>query len=239
MDGTQIVQGSAYETACSQLALQTFSLMIDPESELAARPVQDLQSALSRLADAESTIMRQTQRIRQLERLALTDELTGLLNRRGLMLMLERELERMQRAPEQSAVLVIADLDGFKQVNDHHGHLVGDHYLQAVARALDDFVRGGDCVARLGGDEFVIMMPGLSADKANLVLERLEAAFAAEALVWGNHTIPLKASFGCVACSAIDNAKNVLARADERLYAAKTARKSVQRALAATKSVAS
>jgi diguanylate cyclase len=94
-----------------------------------------------------------------LRSLALTDALTGLPNRRGLALQIEQRLPRVQ--PDHLLALFMLDLDGFKQVNDQHGHDVGDELLVAAARRLKATLREDDVVARLGGDEFIVAASGL------------------------------------------------------------------------------
>jgi GGDEF domain-containing protein len=95
---------------------------------------------------------------RELRELALLDELTGLHNRRGFLTFAESELRRAQRL-EHDALLVFADLDGLKAINDRHGHAAGDAALCGVARALRDVVGAQGLVARWSGDEFVALLP--------------------------------------------------------------------------------
>jgi diguanylate cyclase (GGDEF)-like protein len=235
MDNVLISQQQAFEQAYSQLALNSFSLLVEDDNALPGK-VRDLDSALARLTEAQSVILKQSQRIAQLERLALTDELTGLMNRRGLMMLLRREKEQLRRGLSQDCVLVLVDLDGFKQINDRFGHVAGDHYLQAVARTLQLLVRTGDTVARLGGDEFAILMPSLGAGYITPVLTRLCDLFAAESLGWMGHQLPLRASFGEVRFTAVDTPEAIFAEADERLYQAKEQRRHGQRLLEASKS---
>jgi diguanylate cyclase (GGDEF)-like protein len=100
------------------------------------------------------------------------DALTGLLNRRAL---LERAGQLLQTASAQGCefVVMFADLDGFKSVNDTHGHHVGDHVLAAVAKCITDVVRGVDLVARYGGDEFILILPGTTKEGGDLVARRV------------------------------------------------------------------
>jgi diguanylate cyclase (GGDEF)-like protein len=100
------------------------------------------------------------------------DALTGLLNRRALV---EKTAQLLQSAPMENAgfVVLFADLDGFKAVNDTHGHHVGDRVLAAVATRVAANARDGDLVARYGGDEFVIILPGASAEGGDLVAHRV------------------------------------------------------------------
>ncbi|RTL09596.1 MAG: GGDEF domain-containing protein, partial [Acidimicrobiia bacterium] len=94
---------------------------------------------------------------RQLNQAATTDHLTGLLNRRSF----ERELRSMPVDDGLPVLVLFADLDGLKEINDRHGHAVGDAVLAAVAARLTSAVRSVDVVGRLGGDEFVVACPGL------------------------------------------------------------------------------
>jgi diguanylate cyclase (GGDEF)-like protein/PAS domain S-box-containing protein len=109
---------------------------------------------------------------KQAELDSLHDPLTGLLNRRGAMMRLERELGRSALSGEPITVAFL-DLDGFKALNDTRGHAEGDRCLIETGRALTDICRPGDVVARLGGDEFLILLPGLADDAAPAALDRL------------------------------------------------------------------
>jgi diguanylate cyclase (GGDEF)-like protein len=112
--------------------------------------------------------------VRHLEEQASTDGKTGLLNAAAWHVKASRRLQREQRSGGSAAVLIL-DLDHFKLVNDHHGHLAGDQVLSAVAAALRHEVRDQDLVGRFGGEEFVVLLPGL--DKAH---ERTEIEAVAE-----------------------------------------------------------
>jgi len=159
----------------------------------------------------------------KLEQLASFDTLTGVPNRRLLNDRLEQTLRRMQRRNDGLAVLFI-DLDGFKNVNDTHGHAIGDLALQAVASRLQQCVRSSDSVGRLGGDEFAIVLDGarLPADAA-LVGERIVAAMA-EPLVLEGHHLTLAASIG-IAVYPDDgtDAAGLLRNADAAMYEVKQA----------------
>lgn len=115
--------------------------------------------------------------MRELSDAAVTDALTGILNRRGF----ERELQRaLARAGEQGECLslIIGDLDHFKTVNDLYGHEVGDRVLKATARALIRSTRVDDVIARIGGEEFAVVMPATSLADGHAVAERLRSAVA-------------------------------------------------------------
>ncbi len=111
----------------------------------------------------------------KLQRLSLTDELTGISNRRHLMEALSRECERAGRREEWLSVLMI-DVDHFKGVNDLHGHAYGDECLSALAHLLTSINRGMDLAGRYGGEEFLLMLPNTDANGAEVVARRLHAA---------------------------------------------------------------
>ena len=104
--------------------------------------------------------------------LSSRDALTGLANRRSFELALAREIDRVARVGEP-ALLLVLDIDHFKQVNDTHGHASGDLVLKAVAKALLECVRPMDMVARVGGEEFAIVMPNCPATFGETVSERV------------------------------------------------------------------
>ncbi|MGH7568428.1 MAG: diguanylate cyclase [Gemmatimonadales bacterium] len=152
-----------------------------------------------------------------LERLSVTDGLTGLFNRRQLMETLESEVRRARRN-RHALALVIADIDYFKQYNDRFGHLAGDEVLRRVGAILRETTRDVDCVARFGGEEFVVLMPETDADAAVQAGERLRASLADEVFRGGKVTLSIGvAQFPDHA----DLPEALLACADEALYEAK------------------
>ena len=163
------------------------------------------------LAHAEAT-----QRVRDL---AVTDELTGLANRRHLMAEATREAVRAERTGEPLSALMI-DLDHFKRVNDERGHLVGDSVLRAVAGALAAGVRKTDRCARYGGEEFVVLLPSSPKADALAVAEKLRASVAALA----PDGISVTVSIGVASLPAdAPTAERLLDAADQALLAAKRA----------------
>lgn len=134
----------------------------------------------------------------QLERLALTDELTKLTNRRGFMAEFEDELWRARRFGHPLSVLLF-DLDHFKNVNDTWGHPQGDEVLKAFARVLEQWSRRIDKVARFGGEEFAAVLPETDAEGAQIFAEKVcEATRSLEIFAEGQR-IPLTVSVGGVA----------------------------------------
>jgi diguanylate cyclase (GGDEF)-like protein len=109
--------------------------------------------------------------------LSLKDPLTGLANRRHFRAVLEREIDRVTRSGE-AALLLMLDIDHFKQINDTHGHLAGDVVLQSVARTLSACVRPMDTLARYGGEEFAVVLPACQAGFGKVVAERIRRAVA-------------------------------------------------------------
>jgi diguanylate cyclase (GGDEF)-like protein len=179
---------------------------------------QELAETRSALMQAELVIRMQEERIRQLQELATTDELTGLTNRRGFVSAFERELSLARRDADYGGILVMVDLDKFKNINDRFGHQAGDSYLCAVADVLKDCVRVSDTVARLGGDEFALLMTHLDHKSGAKRLAKLEQTLARKSLVLGTERIPLRASFGMAAYCGGESVESVMQSADLRLY---------------------
>jgi diguanylate cyclase (GGDEF)-like protein len=148
--------------------------------------------------------------LRRLETLALTDQLTGLPNRRAWEDTLARELARAARDGLPVCVAVL-DLDGFKRYNDELGHLAGDGLLSQAAEAWRAELRGGDVLARYGGDEFAALIPGRALDTAVVVVERLRRAAP------GGCTC----SAGVAMWDGAESATDLFGRADTALYVAK------------------
>ncbi len=156
-----------------------------------------------------------------LERLARTDSLTGLANRRRFMEALDREADRYQRY-QRSASLVLLDLDHFKSVNDTHGHAVGDNVLREVAVVLRSMCRDVDLAARLGGEELAMLLPETGSPGARIVAERVrERIAAASHRAQSGRTFRVTASFGVATAASGRNGEALLQAADEALYRAK------------------
>ncbi|HPE72764.1 MAG TPA: diguanylate cyclase [Candidatus Competibacter sp.] len=162
-------------------------------------------------------------RERELHRLATTDPLTGLANRRHFLVQVEHELERFQRYAKP-AVLLMLDLDHFKQVNDRHGHASGDRVLQHFAAVAQQALRKVDLIGRLGGEEFAALLPNTDEEGALLLAERLRGYLAASPATGDAGEIFFTVSIGLASFAAADRTANtILARADRALYRAKEA----------------
>ncbi len=154
-----------------------------------------VQRALKVAIDAERRIAQLQRRIDQLEKLAVTDELTGLLNRRGIEQQLSRTLELSRRHGEPG-LLVYVDLDGFKMVNDTYGHAAGDEVLKQVARLLTENVRCTDFVGRLGGDEFAVLLSRTSPENGMRRVQALSRMLNPRMIYWNGSMLSVGASFG-------------------------------------------
>jgi diguanylate cyclase (GGDEF)-like protein len=175
---------------------------------------------------AQSVIALENARLHQIvERQALSDDLTGLANRRHAEEHLAGEMLRAERFSAPIAV-VLADLDDFKLINDRYGHPVGDAVLREFARTLRESVRDIDLAARWGGEEFIMILPGTDAQGAAHLASRVRAAFARRPVLGPDGTrIELSASFGVAAFPDLASAAELIAAADAALYAAKRAGK--------------
>jgi diguanylate cyclase (GGDEF)-like protein/PAS domain S-box-containing protein len=162
---------------------------------------------------------------RQLHKLATTDPLTGLANRRHFMALLDAAVARVRedaREDDRSGfALAMIDIDFFKAINDSHGHAGGDAVLQAAAAAMQRVLRGIDAIGRIGGEEFAVLLPGADADTAAAICERLRTVLAAEPIpVPGGAAASVTVSIG-MAQWRDESADGLLARADMALYRAK------------------
>jgi diguanylate cyclase (GGDEF)-like protein len=191
-------------------------LVLEKGGGVAARIERRVVAMVGQFAAHGSLALHNARLLSQIQRLADTDPLTGLANRRVFEQTLRRELARAGRANEQVSLLMF-DLDHFKRLNDLHGHQAGDHVLTAVARALAGACRDFDTVARYGGEEFAVIAPSCPPDEASDLGERLRAAIAAIAA-----PVPVTASAG-VATFPLNagDPTALIGAADEALYRSK------------------
>ncbi len=161
-------------------------------------------------------------KISELEARADIDPLVDVLNRRGFERELKRSLAYIKRYGAVAA-LVYVDLDGFKAINDKHGHVAGDALLKAVAKRLVSQVRASDIVARLGGDEFAVLIWNATADHAQLKARELEDAVAMTSVPHGEAQLCVGASAGIALLNVADTTDVVIDNADRAMYARKRA----------------
>ena len=155
------------------------------------------------------------------QRQAMTDDLTGLVNRRRFMAALEAEIERVSRIGGGLA-LVLIDLDDFKLINDHFGHHSGDQVLGAFATLLEAHIRDVDLAARLGGEEFALLLPDADLAGAVTTASRLCRSLAEGPIAWTDgNALSLTGSFGVADFVPGDTAEELLRLADRALYRAK------------------
>jgi diguanylate cyclase (GGDEF)-like protein len=157
----------------------------------------------------------------ELERLATTDCLTGLHNRRHFLALAEAEWSRFQRYHRPLA-LIVFDVDLFKSINDGFGHAVGDRALTHLADLCNESKRSSDIVGRIGGDEFAILLPETELKQADLVAGRLRQALAGNPLITDDGSVPITISMGLVeATLSMSSIDALMKMADEALYKAK------------------
>jgi diguanylate cyclase (GGDEF)-like protein len=184
---------------------------------LAMRLVAEVEALKAELAAARAQIA-------ELEVRADVDPLLDILNRRGFERELTRSLAYVKRYGTPAALLYL-DLDGFKSVNDRHGHAVGDAVLKAVAAALVREVRASDVVGRLGGDELAILLWNVTEAAAAAKAEILEQTVETADLAPLGIDLAVGASVGAAMLDASDTPARVIDRADRAMYARKAARR--------------
>ncbi len=155
------------------------------------------------------------------EKLARTDALTGLPNRRSFFEDAEAEVRRTQRF-EHPLSLFILDIDHFKSINDRFGHALGDQALRAVSNAIRECLRDTDIIGRIGGEEFAAALPQSGTDTAVHIAERLRQSIQAIEFVADGQRVSLSASIGLATMRENESLDQLLARADELLYQAKS-----------------
>lgn len=184
---------------------------------------------LAEIERLKADIAKAQRTISELEARADIDPLLDILNRRGFVRELKRSLAYLQRYPGAAALLYI-DLDGFKAINDRHGHAAGDALLQAVARKLVGHVRASDVVARLGGDEFGVLLWNLSPAQAAAKASELERLIEVVSIAHGETRLAVGASAGVAPLIAAAAPEQIIDAADQAMYLRKRERKSADTA---------
>lgn len=161
----------------------------------------------------------------EVQRLAITDDLTGFLNRRGLLQSAKREVERAVRFHHPLSAMMF-DVDDFKRVNDEHGHLTGDRVLKAIAGRINTCLREMDIAGRYGGEEFMVVLLECDEENACQIAERIRRCVVDEPVVITGIRIPVSISIGVAGLEkGIKSLSRLIKSADQALYIAKNAGK--------------
>lgn len=184
----------------------------------------DIIGSVGSLRDITDRVQAEERSHEELVRMAHTDALTGVFNRRQFFDTLDRELKRSQRTGSPFSILLI-DVDFFKQINDTHGHAAGDKILVELSQVFRECIRDTDLLARVGGEEFGIFLPDTEADGAYWVAERICTTVAKHSFFVKNAIMPLRCTVSIGLASNEDNenitSSELYKNADTRLYIAK------------------
>ncbi|PWF55319.1 diguanylate cyclase [Massilia glaciei] len=189
--------------------------------DVSCAPVYDEAGRVSHIVAVHADVTERRAMEEELRRLSVTDSLTGVANRRHLMALGEREIERRRRSTKPLSLLML-DIDHFKRVNDTYGHPAGDCVIRAVASRCAALLRSTDTVGRIGGEEFAIMLPMTPLAAAHELAERIRREIAAKVVPWEDTGIAFTVSIGLAQVN--DNSSDfasLVGRADAALYAAK------------------
>jgi diguanylate cyclase (GGDEF)-like protein len=195
-------------------------LVVERGGALGAVVTRATVAGLASFAGHAALALRTASLVAEIERVARTDPLTGLANRRVFESALNREVARAARSGDPLS-LVILDVDGFKAVNDRYGHQVGDEVLRHVGRSLNSDARTTDLAARYGGEEFCVLLPACGPEEALVVAERLRADIAAS-----GQSLPVSVTASAGVATMPVNASDgstLVAAADDAMYEAKRA----------------
>ena len=190
-----------------------------------AHPFTEKDAQVAELfANQVAIAMDNSRRVEQMEKQAVTDELTNLYNRRAFADIAEKEVGRARRY-QRPLALILFDIDHFKNVNDTHGHLVGDQVLRVLAAAVKKIVRATDTICRFGGEEFIVLMPEAMRDEAMAMAERLREKVSDITVVAPEGTLSLTISLGVAALEPDkdESLESLIGRADKAMYNAKAA----------------
>lgn len=204
---------------------RTAAAMADiPKAELTPTVRSTVTRLMSELDRLKDELMAARERVQELENAVDEDPLVPVLNRRGFIRELARVLAHLARYGGRASLLYI-DLDGFKAVNDRHGHAAGDAVLRRVGALLAENVRKSDIVGRIGGDEFAVVLHHAGGAAGQAKAERLAQMAAAAAVEHGGRRIAIAFSAGVTELAPGDSPQGALDRADRAMYACKQQRR--------------
>lgn len=171
--------------------------------------------------DLEELVLEKEGLLDKMDSLSITDELTGLLNRRGFNRYLEWEVEKYKREGRGSTI-TLCDIDHFKVVNDTYGHDCGDKMIRHMASIFKKSLRSEDCVARWGGEEFIILQTNSTVEESITSLERIRAEICSSSITYKGEIVSATMSFGISKFDRdMDNYESIIKAADNNLYRAK------------------
>lgn len=211
-----VLTGNAtVETAIDALRSGVYDYLLKPLESLAV-----FELSLTRALEHKFLLQENARLFAEVQRLAMTDPLTGLYNRHKLNEALDAEVERGRRYARPLSAIMI-DMDDLKRINDQHGHPVGDEVLVKVAEGIKSQIRRVDIATRYGGDEFLILLPEADFDEAARVADRISNRITH---IHPPGQVPVSASFGVAQLSdEIDSPEGFLNTVDQALYEAKRA----------------
>jgi diguanylate cyclase (GGDEF)-like protein len=187
--------------------------------------MSELAQAHAKVMIAEQRLAEMERKISELETLAVTDPVTGLMNRRGFEKFFAQELARIQRHKTPGSVLLLFDLDKFKEINDTHGHLAGDACLRKVGECLQGRLRALDGAARIGGDEFAVLLAHTDPEQAADCISEIKNILGNLQVDWQEKKLRFSASVGLEHVSAEVTYEAACLAADQALYSSKRRKK--------------
>lgn len=201
----------------------TASILGIPEAEFTPRVRDAIMTLMGEVDSLRRELTQTRSRLEEVEKTADQDHLLPLLNRRAFVRELTRYIGFAGRYGTPAS-LVYFDLDGFKLINDTHGHAGGDAVLEHVSNVLLGCVRDSDVVGRLGGDEFGVLLSHANQEQAHKKADALASQLGAQPTMFQGRAIPASFSYGAFELKPGEDAATAMARADEAMYAQKRGR---------------